>query len=76
MAGTDVTPRQLQVLGAHVSAGSYKAAGLALGISPRTVRAHLVNVRQRLAVSTTEQAVYVLTARGVLVVPGVGRRVA
>lgn len=70
------TERQLQVIAAHVAAGTYKGAGDLLGISPRTVRAHLVSIRQRLGVSTSEQAVYVLTARGILVVPGVGRRAA
>ena len=70
------TARQLEVIAAHVATGSYKGAGWALGISPRTVRSHLVTLRIRLGVATNEQAVYVLTARGVLVLPGIGRRVA
>ena len=74
--GRDVTPRMVEVVAAHVAAGTYKGAAEALGISPRTVRGHLVAVRERLGVETTEQAVYILTARGVLVVPGVGRQAA
>jgi DNA-binding NarL/FixJ family response regulator len=75
-ADRSVTPRQLAVLRAHVATGSYRCAAYQLGISYRTVRSHLVAVRLRLGVDTTEQAVYVLTARGVLVVPEVGRRTA
>ena len=74
--GRDVTPRMVEVVAAHVAAGTYKGAGQALGISPFTVRDALGDVRERLGVETTEQAVYILTARGVLVVPGVGRRAA
>lgn len=68
------TPRQVAVLAAIVEHGSYCAAGAALGISHRTVRGHLVEVRRRLGVDTTTQAVYVLAMRGRLICPGVGRR--
>lgn len=71
---SEVTDRQVAVLAAVVEAGCYAEAGHRLGIRVSTVRNHLVEVRQRLAVETTMQAVYVLTARGQLVCPTVGRR--
>ena len=76
VAGREVTARQVEVLAAIVASGSHKEAAFALGISPNTVRNHLVTMRDQLGVSTTAQAIYVLAARGVLVVPSVGRHVA
>ena len=70
------TDRQVQTLAAVIATGSYGEAAATLGIRPRTVCNHLVGLRLRLGVETTLQAVYVLTARGVLVVPSVGRRAA
>jgi DNA-binding NarL/FixJ family response regulator len=65
----DVTPRQLAAIRAHLCTGTYKGAALRLGISPRTVRAHVARIRIRLNVETTEQAIYVLVASGQLIVP-------
>lgn len=61
-AGSVLTPtgRQLQALRAYVRAGTHEAAGALLGISPRTVQAHLGALRGRLGVHTEAQAVYVL----------------
>jgi DNA-binding CsgD family transcriptional regulator len=70
------TPRQVEVLATYVVTGSYKCAADELGIRYSTVRNHLVSLRIRLGVQTTPQAIYVMTARGLLVIPGVGRRVA
>jgi DNA-binding CsgD family transcriptional regulator len=74
MTTSMVTDRQLEALAAVVATGSYSAAAFTLGISPRTVRNHLVSLRARLGVETTNQAVYIAAARGLIVVPTVGRR--
>jgi DNA-binding NarL/FixJ family response regulator len=73
---TDPTSRQVQVLAAVVATGSNKGAAYLLGISSHTIRNHLTALRQKLDVETNLQAAYVLTARGVLVIPTVGRRAA
>jgi DNA-binding NarL/FixJ family response regulator len=52
-----LTPRQLEVLRAYAQAGSMKIAAHQLGLSPATVRATLVNIRARLGVSSSVQAV-------------------
>ena len=70
------TARQIEVLAAIIATGSYAAAADSLGLSPTTVRGHLVAVRSRLGVETTVQAAYILAMRGVLIVPSVGRRAA
>jgi hypothetical protein len=54
------TSRQLEVLGAYVRAGTHLGAAHSLGISVRTVQAHLTSLRQRLGVHNEAQAVYVL----------------
>lgn len=54
------TERQLEVLRAYVHAGSHDAAAKALGLSSRTVQAHLSTLRSRLGVHNEAQAVYVL----------------
>jgi DNA-binding NarL/FixJ family response regulator len=70
MRGRDVTPRQLEVMRALVATPGYQAMADALHIKPTTVRSHLVAIRSRMKVESNEQAVYVLTVRGVLVIPG------
>jgi DNA-binding CsgD family transcriptional regulator len=54
------TARQLEVLRAYVRAGSHHEAGQLLGLSARTVQAHLSGLRSRLGVHNEAQAVYVL----------------
>jgi DNA-binding NarL/FixJ family response regulator len=54
------TDRQLEVLRAYLTAGSHSAAAASLGISVRTVQAHLTMLRARLGVHNEAQAVYVL----------------
>lgn len=54
------TRRQLEVLRAYVDAGTHHEAGLLLGLSVRTVEAHLSALRSRLGVHNEAQAVYVL----------------
>ena len=73
MAG-DPTARQVEALTAVITTGTNGAAGAMLGISPRTIGVHLANLRKRLGVDTTVQATYVMTARGEIVAPSVGRR--
>lgn len=70
------TARQVEVLRAVVEIGTYKGAATALGLCHATVRNHMTDLRCRLGVMNTAQAVYILTARGVLVIPSVGRRLA
>lgn len=52
------TQRQLDVLRAYVVAGSHAGAAALLGISTRTVGAHLGTLRSRLGVHNEAQAVY------------------
>jgi DNA-binding CsgD family transcriptional regulator len=54
------TVRQIDVLRAYVSAGTHAAAAAQLGLSHRTVHAHLAALRTRLSVHNEAQAVYVL----------------
>lgn len=54
------TGRQMDVLRAYVVAGTHAAAATRLGLSQRTVQAHLAALRTRLGVHNEAQAVYVL----------------
>jgi DNA-binding CsgD family transcriptional regulator len=54
------TGRQLQVLRTYIRAGTNLNAAKVLGISVRTVEAHLGTLRARLGVRNDAQAVYVL----------------
>lgn len=65
-----LTPHHLEAVRALVTEGDGKAAAHALGISDDRLRHRLAAVHRALGVETTVQAVYVLTARGELVVPG------
>lgn len=61
-----MTRRQVEVLEAYLVTGSYSAAAARLGIAYPTVRNHMTDLRCRLGVDTTAQAVYVLALRGEL----------
>jgi predicted ArsR family transcriptional regulator len=62
------TPRQWDVLAAHVAAGgSVPDAAELVGIRPSTVKRHLADLRARSGL-TTEQLIYRGTAQGRLVV--------
>lgn len=54
------TKRQLEVLRAYVREGTHLDAARLLGLSVRTVEAHLGALRIRLGVHNEAQAVYVL----------------
>lgn len=62
------TARQLQVIAAVVATGSQKAAAVSLGVSEHNVNGTLGRLRCRLGYVSLEQAVYILTARGLLAV--------
>jgi DNA-binding NarL/FixJ family response regulator len=64
-----VTARQIAVIQARIATGTGKGAAHRLGISLSTVNGHLAELRCRLNVDTTEQAVYTLTRDGRLRVP-------
>ena len=59
-----LTARQLDVLRGLRSGKAYKAIGLQLGISATTVRSHLHNMYETLAVRDRAQAVLLASARG------------
>lgn len=54
------TARQIEALRAYIRHGTHQEAARAIGVTERTLKAHLASLRQRLAVYTTAQAVYVL----------------
>jgi predicted ArsR family transcriptional regulator len=63
------TQRQMDVLAAFVAAGGSVAdAAVIVGITPRTVKRHLADLRARSGL-TTEQPIYAGRASGQLVVP-------
>ena len=63
------TPRQVEALGAYVTArGSVPEAAAMLGIRPSTLKRHLADMRARSGL-TTEQLIYAGRAAGWLVVP-------
>lgn len=61
-AGTEtrLTERQLEILRAYAETGSQKMTARRCGISPFTVRATLQNIRSRLGVDSTVQAVLIV----------------
>jgi len=61
-----LTPRQNECLQLTARGFTARAIALHLGISERMVRAHLEGARQRLMASSTTQAVYLATKRGII----------
>lgn len=70
--GTEPTQRELQVLLAFAMTGSTVAAGEKLGLVPQTVRNHLHAIHQRLGVSTSVEAVWILRSRLEALGPSLG----
>jgi transposase len=63
------TARQLEVIAAVIATGSQKAAAASLGVTEHTVNGSLGRLRCRLGDGVSlEQAVYILTTRGLLVI--------
>jgi DNA-binding CsgD family transcriptional regulator len=60
---TDLTPRQIEVLWTYAQRGSYKATAHELGIACTTVHVTLAEIRRRLGVSTSVQAVLIVFGR-------------
>jgi len=58
-----ITDRQRQVLYVYALTGSYKETAHELGIALPTVRCNLVEVRRRLGVATSVQAVLIIFGR-------------
>jgi DNA-binding NarL/FixJ family response regulator len=54
------TARQVEALRSYIRHGTHQDAARAIGVTERTLKAHLASLRQRLGVYTTAQAVYVL----------------
>jgi DNA-binding CsgD family transcriptional regulator len=60
MTADDCTDVELYALRAYVRAGSTKAAAVALGLHPQTVKNHLASIRSKLGVKSTVQAAFLL----------------
>ena len=73
LARTSLTTRQIEVLSAVVLSASQKRAAAQLGISPCSVRNHLVRIRRRLGATDTAQAVGIATRDGLLDLPSLDR---
>lgn len=58
--GSMITERQKQILLAYAQTGSAKAAAEQLGLAKPTVTVHLANIRRRLNVPTTTQALFIV----------------
>lgn len=52
-----LTPAEQRVLAVMAEADSIRAAAAALGVKPATVSTHLRNIRSKLGVKTTRQAI-------------------
>ena len=63
LAPARITDRQRQVLYVYALTGSYKETAPELGIALPTVRCNLVEVRRRLGVTTSVQAVLIIFGR-------------
>ncbi len=60
-AGTPtLTARQIEILRAYAETGSQKLTAHRCNVAPATVRATLANVRSRLGVASTVQAVLIV----------------
>jgi DNA-binding CsgD family transcriptional regulator len=62
--GRDLTPRELEVLQAIVSGARSGAIAASLGITERTVKAHLASIYQKLGVDSRAAAVAAALRRG------------
>jgi NarL family two-component system response regulator YdfI len=65
-SATDLTERELEVLRAVAQGERSKEIALRLGISERTVKAHLASIYNRLGVDSRAAAIAVAAQKGVL----------
>jgi DNA-binding CsgD family transcriptional regulator len=63
VATAELSDRELEVLAAWCTQEGTKAAADHLGLSRSTVRSHLSEIREKLGVSTTAAAVYLVRDR-------------
>jgi NarL family two-component system response regulator YdfI len=63
---TNLTDRELEVLRAVALGGRNKEIAFELGVSERTVKAHLTNIYSKLGVDSRAAAVAIATQRGLL----------
>lgn len=54
------TLTEIRALRAYIRHGSAQSAAEALGLAESTVKGHLANIRSKLGVHTTAQAVFIL----------------
>ena len=65
-SATDLTERELEVLKAVAQGERSKEIAIRLGISERTVKAHLASIYNRLGVDSRAAAIAVVTQKGLL----------
>ncbi|MBV1690321.1 helix-turn-helix transcriptional regulator [Novosphingobium sp. G106] len=65
-AGSPLTDRELQILGAIADGWSAKEAARTLGITPRTVECHLDTARMKLGARNRTHTVTIALALGLL----------
>jgi DNA-binding NarL/FixJ family response regulator len=61
-----LSARELEVITAKAKGQTIKQISQNLTISGRTVKAHLFNVRRKMGVKSTEQAIYQLAQSGLI----------
>jgi NarL family two-component system response regulator YdfI len=66
LASTDLTERELEVLHAVAQGERSKEIAVRLGISERTVKAHLASIYNRLGVDSRAAAIAVAAQKGFL----------
>lgn len=66
MPDSELTPREMDVLGLIATGKSNKEIGIALGITEPTVKVHVVNLLGKLGVSDRTRAVTVALERGII----------
>ena len=65
VAAPHLTPRELDVLREYRRTHSYKETGTALGMSPKTVQAHLAAARLKLGAADSWEACEMARALGI-----------
>lgn len=58
--GSELTPRDLEVVAEYIRHGSFKEAAACLGISPQTAKNHANGIHQRTGATSTVQVAHAL----------------